>query len=323
MTMPMTTDPMRDDGGVRILYATDGSAGAAVALDFLSSLSLSAADAVLVVSHPAFFLVARPGEGIVGRAIERQRRHAAEIVDHAIALLRSRGISAGGFVQDGEDAVDAILRASESGRAELVVVGSRGLGPLSSLLVGSTARTLAMLSPVPVLVVRDRRSAPLRVLVAVDGSPASSAAVGFLRKLPMPADATVELLHVLPTREWSVLGPMNGELADLRDAAERDDERDAERLIREASTLLSGATVRPHLVHGPVAETIITRASAIDADLVVLGSRGMSGPRRPFWGSTAERVLVSVRCPVLIAPMPIGAAVDAGQKSDISDQVLV
>lgn len=43
----------------------------------------------------------------------------------------------------------------------------------------------------------------------------------------------------------------------------------------------------------------------MDADLIVLGSRGVAGPRRPFWGSTAERVVTTARCSVLIVPVPV------------------
>ena len=308
---------MKGGDGVRMLYATDGSAGAAVALDLICALSLRPVDEVIVVSHPAFLILARPNEGVVGRAMERRRQRARDVVEAALGRLRARGARARGTMQDGEDTVDAILRAAEENEADLIIVGSRGLGPLTSILVGSTARTLAMLSPVPVLVVRDRLAAPRRVLVAFDGSSASRSAVEISGRLPLPADATVELLNVLPARVWSELGPgMNGELAGLREEVERDDERQGADRLREATAMIEGVTVRTHLECGPVAETILGRASAIGADLVVLGSRGASGPRRPFWGSTAERVLVSARCPVLVAPSPATADIPAKPRAE-------
>lgn len=304
-------------GGVRILYATDGSAGAAVALDLICELPLRPFDEVIVVSHPTFLLAARPNGGMVGRAMERRRRRAREVVEAAIERLRARGVLSSGYVQDGEDVVDATLRAAEDRRADVIVVGSRGLSPVSSILVGSTARTLAMLSTIPVLVARDRATAPRRVLIAFDGSPASRAAVEFVRRLPLSPDATIELLNVLPVRKWSELGPgMNGELADLREDVERDDERRGAQRLRQAAVMLERTGVRTRLERGRVAETILARAFALDADLVVIGSRGLSGPRRPFWGSTAERVLVSAPCLVLIAPVPAPAETPAKPRTE-------
>ena len=59
------------------------------------------------------------------------------------------------------------------------------------------ARALARHASVPVLVVRERRGRPRRVLVAVDGSDDARAAIELLARVPLPADAEITLLHVL------------------------------------------------------------------------------------------------------------------------------
>jgi nucleotide-binding universal stress UspA family protein len=298
---------MSNDGGVRILFATDGSAGAAVALELLSELPLRPSDEVVVVSYPAYLLAARPdGAGLVARLMEGQRRAAFEVVEAAAKRLTRSGVRTTAVVQDGLEAVDAILRVAVERHVELIVLGSRGLGRVSSLLVGSTARALAILSPVPVLVVRDRRPHLRRVLIAVDGSHASRAGLEIFTRLPLPKRLSVELLHVLPTHRWSEVRPdMKEELSALRESVEREEAEHGWALLRDAAALVGdGATIHTHAERGHVSDVILARAAALGADLIVLGSRGANGPRQLLWGGTAERVMVASRCSVLIAPVP-------------------
>jgi nucleotide-binding universal stress UspA family protein len=302
--------------GVRIVLALDGSAGAATALDALIALPLRRTDEVTVVAYPAYLLTPRPGGGgIISRLMQGQRAKAQAVVDAGVArIAAAHQARVSGLVPEGLEAVDAILRAAIDGKADLIVVGSRGLGPLSSVLVGSTARALAIMSPVPVLVVRDRRAAPRRVLVAFDGSDAAEAALSALERLPLPDGVTIDLLNVLPVREWSQIAPgTESEIADLREATERDEKNKADALVRTAAQTLHGTgKIETTVERGPVADTILSRAKTTDVDLIVLGSRGLAGPRRPVWGSTAGRVMVSAHCSVLVAPVPANAPNSGG-----------
>jgi len=297
---------MPGDRGSRILLAMDGSWGAAGALDFLVSLPLRPADEVIVVTYPSYFLAARPDQsGLIGKLMEGRRQAAQATADAAVQRLAGTGARAIGVVAQGLEAVDAILRVAVERSPDVVMMGSRGLGPVSSLVLGSTARTLALLSPVPVLIVRGRFTAPKRVLVAVDGSEASRAALSAFARLPRCSGMVVELLHVLPAHEWSGLPVRREELVELREAQERAETDAADRLLQSsAKSLPTGVEIRTAKERGAVADTIQAHAAALDADLIVLGSRGLSGPRRPFWGSAAERVVVTAECSVLVAPVP-------------------
>src|SRR6266508_1680166 len=116
---------MSTGGGVRVLFATDGSDGATVALDFLMALPIRESDEVLVVSYPAYFLAARPdGTGIIGALMEGRRRAAHDTVEAAIKRLAKAGIPAAGVVQEGLEAVDAILRVAADRHADLIILGS-------------------------------------------------------------------------------------------------------------------------------------------------------------------------------------------------------
>jgi nucleotide-binding universal stress UspA family protein len=184
-------------------------------------------------------------------------------------------------------------------------MGTRRLGPIGSAVLGSVARALAQLSPVPVLIVRELRAAPERVLIAVDGSEASRAALSAFAALPVSKDVAVELLHVLPAHDWSAVSLPEGERARFKKTQERAESDAAAALLRASRAALpKGLTVRTAVERGGVADTIWTHADAMDADLIVLGSRGHAGPRRPFWGSTAERMIVTSGRSVLVAPPP-------------------
>lgn len=302
-----TTSTMSSDRGARILLATDGSPGAAAALDLLGSMPLRPVDEIIVVTYPSYPLAARPDQtGLIGRLMEGRRRAAQTTVDEAVQRLAGSGARVSGVVAQGLEAVDGILRVAHERSPDLIVMGSRGLGSVSSVLIGSNARTLALLSPVPVLMVRGRTSAPRRVLVAVDGSEASRAALSAFARLPLTTGVVVELLHVLPAHDWSDLPARGEELAELREAQEGAETDAADRLLEDsAKSLPNGVEIRTAKERGRVTDIILGHADALDADLIVLGSRGLSGPRRPFWGSTAERVIASAGCSVLVAPVPM------------------
>jgi nucleotide-binding universal stress UspA family protein len=77
--------------------------------------------------------------------------HAHEDVARAHAYLRERGIEATMEIQHG-DAVDEICSAASAGGYDLLVVGSRGHGPVGRLILGSVSTELARRAPCPVLV---------------------------------------------------------------------------------------------------------------------------------------------------------------------------
>jgi nucleotide-binding universal stress UspA family protein len=101
----------------------------------------------------------------------------------------------------------------------------------------------------------------------------------------------VTLLHVVPKNLH----------AEEQETAERDARR---ALVREARHLAGSLpkTVRidPVVTCGPAARTIAVRASALKADLIVMGRGGGRALRDAFLGSTAERVIRASKLPVLV-----------------------
>jgi nucleotide-binding universal stress UspA family protein len=64
----------------------------------------------------------------------------------------------------------------------------------------------------------------------------------------------------------------------------------------------SGDPVTPILRHGPVVQQILQEAESLPADLIVMGTHGLSGFERLILGSITEKVLRKAHCPVLTVP---------------------
>lgn len=162
---------------------------------------------------------------------------------------------------------DLLLGELERGEYPLVVVGSHGTGRPLGILIGSTATELIHKAPCSVLVARK----PLgefakRIVVGVDGSDESVAAYEVAEALAERFGATLEVL-----------------------AADVDEDLDIDGIHRSV----------PHRVHHvpdlPV-EALVTASG--DADLVVVGSRGLTGLKA--LGSVSERVAHLAPASVLI-----------------------
>jgi nucleotide-binding universal stress UspA family protein len=188
---------------------------------------------------------------------------------------------------------DARLALGARTDASLIVVGPKGRHSLKTLFLGSTADHLLRHAPAPVLVATT--STPARtVLVAVDGSACAHHAVEVLAGLPLAGDA--ERIIVI-----GVSPPENGE--DRTPAIEAGIER--------ARAALAPFPTEPLLVRDAVnpAEPIVEQARSSRVDLVVAGTRGVSGLRRLLVGSTANALAQASPSAILFVPPDEGAAI--------------
>ncbi|NEA32379.1 universal stress protein [Streptomyces sp. SID13031] len=169
----------------------------------------------------------------------------------------------------------------QSRDAGLVVVGSRGIGPALSILVGSTGVDLAAYAHCPVVVVRPERDAPAgsTVVIGYDGSPASTAAFHFGRNYARR--------HGLSIRLVTVRSPGCSHHVEL-----------SSELVSPADRVPDEPPITIDRVVGHPAEQLL-RLSA-DAQLVVVGSRGRGGFTGLLLGSVSQAVLHHSDCPVAV-----------------------
>jgi nucleotide-binding universal stress UspA family protein len=161
--------------------------------------------------------------------------------------------------------------------AELVVLGMKHSGQLASVMTGSTTEWLLHHPPSPLAIVR--RSEPVtRVLVCTDGSVHAQRAFDAFASLPLAGGCAVTVLSV-------------------------DDGRAEASAARRAAATLEPhtASVAVETASGRATDTILASLEETGADLVVLGTRGLTGWRRLRLGSTASAVVRSAPCDALVA----------------------
>jgi nucleotide-binding universal stress UspA family protein len=195
-------------------------------------------------------------------------------------------------------AVTALLKLSR--RAELLVLGSRGLGGFTGLLVGSVAIELVAHGHCPVVVVRGEppvQGAP--VVVGVDGSPASETAIALA--FDQAASRGCDLVAVHAWADTVIpYGPGSGYAQALNGTALTEQ---AEKVLVDSLAgwheKYPGVTVRRVAARDRPAGALLNAAR--EAQLLVVGSRGRGGFTGLTLGSVSQALIHHAPCPVLIA----------------------
>ena len=292
---------------MRVLLALDGSAASDSARRLVGSLSWPEGSVINVVGVVEPIVDVFGGlNAYPGAAAELEpaaQEGLAAVLDDACEALRAPGLIVRRAVVIGRPA-SVILDEALALRAELIVVGSRGLGPIKSMLLGSVSDEVVDHAPCPVLVVRSARVAS--ILIGVDGSAASSGAVAFLTGTPVFRGRPVEVLAV-GARFRPVASLDLGRRSTSGTPDVLVDREHTEATAAAAAGMLSrqGYQVRWSVAAGDPADEIIEAASSFGSDLIVLGSRGMSGLDRVLLGSVSRNVLLHAPASVLIVREPI------------------
>jgi len=153
---------------------------------------------------------------------------------------------------------------------------------------------------------RTDEPAPMNILLPIDGSEASVAAVQEVAHCPLPAGSTIELLYAIYSRlpvipdfpPWAVtIAAAHGESVRART-------RHAPEVLAAAAKYLESqqrhATIVSKTVEGVPNDEILREAAAWGADRIVLGSHGRGRGQRAILGSTAAAVAAEAPCTVQI-----------------------
>jgi nucleotide-binding universal stress UspA family protein len=186
--------------------------------------------------------------------------------------------------------------------ADMIVVGSRGLGVVPSAFLGSVSATLVDHAACPVLVAR--RPSVTRIVLATDGSQSAEAIPGVLLAWNAFREAPISVLSVSPPSNdidrAVLLSALGGEDAIAKNASH---EVDRHRVMADemARRLVAGGrNAEGAMRRGEAALQIEAAAAEWGADLIVTGSRGLSGLQRLIMGSVAHHVLLHSRSSVLV-----------------------
>lgn len=292
---------------MRVLLAYDDSTCANTALQLTASVGWPAGTSieVLRVVEEHYDFVGAADAGLLTRPdwppTVDELADARVSVDRAAIRLRSAGHAALGRVSRGRPA-SVLARDARQIEADLIVVGSRGHGPMDALLLGSVSTELADHAPCPVLVTR--RPSIGRVLLATDGSASADHAIGQLIEWGLLRGAEVRVVSVAPAT-----GPLSSLAAAFEPRAPII-ENDLSEHLRVAHLQLAetaarrlhgaGVSAAPEVRQGDAAHEIVRAAAAYEADLVITGSRGLGTLPRLLLGSVARKVLLHADTSVLV-----------------------
>lgn len=286
---------------MRVLLATDGSKDARAAAEYLKDFPLPGSATIrvmTVVTLPPSALDVPPVAAFNESLLAEGRR----VVEEARTLLGPRAAVEERVVRGNPK--EEIVRAAEEWPADLVVVGGRGLGGFRGFLLGSVSQTVARHVHCPVLVIKGRARPLASVLIATDGSDGANEAIRFLLSLPLVRNTKVRLLSAVESTPYPASAPkmiraqLKGMIAQLERERRAEVEKILDRAARELKTRVTRLT--RSMPTGHPAREIVAAAASFDADLVVVGARGLGGMKRLLLGSVSERVLHDARCPVLI-----------------------
>ncbi|WP_076471874.1 universal stress protein [Micromonospora avicenniae] len=228
------------------------------------------------------------------------REQAEQIVAAAVAEAETTapGVRVTGETIDGE--ATAVL-LGETAAAAMIVLGDRGLGGFSALVVGSVAIQVASYADCPVLVARGAPRTEGPVVVGVDGSQSSILALGFAADTAAARGA--ELLAVHAYRHPTSTGP--GDMQPLvYDEAQLHGEE--ERVLAESLAGLADRYPELHVTRQAVRARpgkALTEASRT-AQLVVVGGQGRGEFTGLLLGSVSQSVLHHADCPVAVVRGP-------------------
>jgi nucleotide-binding universal stress UspA family protein len=277
------------------LIALDHSAAQGPLLDCLTDLR-GMGVACMILTHVVKVGYAQGAEYGNREALE------AWLSDRA-APLREAGLDIEIDIRAAGDVAKDILQAADEHGADLIVVGSRGQNMIRGLFLGSVAREVIRLSPMPVRLEwieatgkdgggaceRACHAGLRRLLLATDFSPQAQAAEKAATRLA-PHAGVVDLVHVVNPDEakrytrWPVMA---------RAALDT--------IAHEIAAAQGQAEV--HLAGGKPSEEIARAAAERDADLIIVGKHGQSWVESMVIGSTAANLCEIARRPVLMVPL--------------------
>jgi nucleotide-binding universal stress UspA family protein len=287
----------------KIVVALDGSPEAATSLPLAAMLARGRAASLLLVQVCEYYLPDSPAQTI-----------ANDYLTSFAAGLMADGLRVETEVRYG-DVAEQIVAAARQHKADLVVLTTHGRHGLARAWYGSVTEDVVAKSPVPVLVLRADEAPPRQLhtlLVPLDETPGSAAALAIARAVAVVPGASLVLLRVVPPL------PRWGEGWDVNPEWDAVMQRGAQGALDEIvrDLLQHGIPARGRAVIGPVAETIATQAEEVGADLIVMGTRALVGPRRALFGSVADAVVRTAARPVLLIRQNDQAGPEAGVDDD-------
>jgi len=295
---------------MNILVGIDGSPDADTALAW--ALHEAALRSARVTALNAFRVREFAGPFNREVSLDKEREEARAMVEQSLERVAGpdhRDVDVDTTAVTGRGAADAILR--HRGEADLIVVGSRGLGGFPGLLLGSVSHQVAAHADVPVAVIPKQLEVDgggdgtRAVVVGVDGSDASVHALRWAVDEARLRQVALTAVYVYRSlREGAPFDAFAGieqqQLDELESHASGTALHKLDVLLADAGDT-SGVTIERHVESGSPAK-VLTADAADEHTMLVVGSRGRGGFRGLLLGSVSQQCLHHARGPVVVTP---------------------
>ena len=289
----------------RILVPVDGSESAEKAITLALELAQEHG-AELMFCHAVDY-AGIAAESAMAGAVDLATTFAAldesarEILGGATVRAKGMSVPSSAFKLEGRSATAIVTYAIERA-VDAIVMGSRGLGGIPHLLLGSTAEGVLRAATVPVFVVHAncRVGKIGTIAVAVDDSEPADAAIAFATELAAHSSSRMTFINVIDS---AALHDQIVRFGGYADALQNEWEAEAKTLVDLAARHAKAAGVAHAegiVAFGAPGEELLARVKAQHADLVAIGTHGRRGLRRLLIGSVAEDVVRKSHVPVVV-----------------------
>ena len=277
----------------KILLATDGSEDAAQAREAAVDLARRSGSELDLV-HVWHDVPSPYAHAFVKRELRRQGQ---EVIDAQVGKIEEAGVTVAATHLRGGRTHEEIIELSEEIGAGLLILGSRGLGAVRRILLGSHSEAVVHHARVPVLVLRRTRDAwpPSRVVIGDDFSEDAKKATELAASIAELYEAETFLVHAYPS------------IVEQSSRSEADDAmRQAEEQLGQRANDLKGILgyePRTVMTSDDAAVALLEAARGAEGPtLIAVGSRGLGAVSRVRLGSVSSKVVRAAPGAALIYP---------------------
>ncbi|MBM4125908.1 MAG: universal stress protein [Nitrospira sp.] len=285
---------------MKLLLAVDGSDNsyeAVRALTYLNRAEELHILHVLDVPTPAYPMMMPEVSKELYETVERNMREDGTRLLERIVSLLPMGIGPVTKHLVVGSPADHIVTLAEQDKVDLILLGTRGLGPIKERLVGSVAHRVLTYAPGAKLILPGPLKALRQVLLPLQGTYDASHALRFLQQKPFRELPTITLFTVLPhTRPpW----PMDAASTEQMEVHAL---RQGQDFLNDVAAKLGslGYSTKVAAALGTPVDGILQQATALNPDLILMGSRGRHGVTRLVLGSVSHALLHQSRYPLMM-----------------------
>lgn len=294
-----------DNAYNEIVLGIDGSDHAMAAVKLLASLPIPQDCKISIIS------VILPRNTQYATTLDQMLDQVSETLKHKDREVETHLLTG--------NPAEQIINFAKNKKPKMIILGAKGLRGTFRIFLGGVAQQVVEFAPCPVLIVRADHTEIKNVLLTTDGSEHSLYAIEHLSECPLPKEAKITVLHVLPPvmtmemliRSWpygiDALPPiLSSEMDQNLEERASQEEKEGEALLEQTVKDLSylDQSMEKVLLRGDAATEILNFSEEQNIDLIIAGSRGLNQFRSWLLGSVSNKLTHYANSSVLIVKKP-------------------